>query len=70
MEWEMFCEEQAEVCERRAAELGDRAWHDAATRFHPDTIAAKIATFHRTQIERWHSRLPDPASRREKAGAR
>ena len=53
-----------------AAELGDRAWHGAATRYHSDTIAAKIATFHRTQIERWHSRFPNPASRREKAGAR
>jgi hypothetical protein len=28
MEWELFCEEQAELCEQRAAELGDKASHD------------------------------------------
>ncbi len=41
MEWELFCEEQAQFCEQRAAQLGDKArehwlaladdWHIAAT---------------------------------------
>lgn len=31
MEWELFCEEQAEACERRAADLGDRARQDWLT---------------------------------------
>ncbi len=39
-----------------AAKLGERGGEDAATRFHPDTIAAMIAALHRTQIDRWHSR--------------
>ncbi len=39
-----------------AAKLGLRAGEDAMKRYHPDTIAAETAKFHRTQIERWQRR--------------
>jgi glycosyltransferase involved in cell wall biosynthesis len=52
-----------------AAELGDRGWRDAVTRYHPDTIAAMTAAFHREQINRWQSRIAGGASWREQAGS-
>ena len=53
-----------------AAELGERAGNDAATRYHPDTIAAMIASFHRTVIDRWHRRRTDRRAVQTGAGRR
>ena len=54
----------------RAAHLGECAWKDAATRFHPETIAAMTAAFHRTQIDRWHCRSAQKGVSKEPAGSR
>ena len=51
-----------------AAKLGERAGDDAATRYHPDTIAAKTASFHRAQIERWQSRSDQTFRKRQLVG--
>jgi glycosyltransferase involved in cell wall biosynthesis len=51
-----------------AAKLGERGGDDAATRYHPDTIAAKTASFHSALIERWRSRSDQTFRKRQLAG--